>query len=75
MLLKKFENPQIKIYINYWENECKPCIFFFLDQSQHTMQHAHKKQQRIFKMFRWSRNKTEDMISLNTEYMIYKSNY
>ena len=38
---KKFENPQIKSYIKYWENECRTSSFtFFLDQSQHTTQQA-----------------------------------
>ena len=41
MTLIKFENPQIKNYIKYWENECRTSSFsLLLDQSQHTTQQA-----------------------------------
>ena len=41
MPLKKFENPQVKNYIKYSENECRTSsLSFFLDQSQHTTQQA-----------------------------------
>ena len=41
MSLKKFENLQIKNFIKYWDNEYRTSAFsFFLNQSQHTTQHA-----------------------------------
>ena len=41
MTLIKFENPQIKNYIKYWENDCRTSSFsLLLDQSQHTTQQA-----------------------------------
>ena len=61
MPLKKFENPQIKNYIKYWENECRTSSFsFFLDQSQHNTQQA------VIKS-----NKTKD---LQNVYMIKEEN-